>query len=176
MAELNVPIYDFRMSPHLSLGPMPSGRAVVVLKKCDVDAELEKFWENVVFLDGRPVVVRPVGQYPDPVTETEFPGHMQLESFRIKGRREGEHKHAVATSHTSQPNTLEYDLGLGWRRLYEEQCLEVQELIKVHEEEVRQLEQKFERMNRGEKGTVAAAPPSKPPQRKSLPVAKASKQ
>ncbi|XP_020578836.1 protein ANTI-SILENCING 1-like isoform X2 [Phalaenopsis equestris] len=71
----------------------------------------------LILSDGRPVCAK-LGMIELPPKAAKFPGHLKVEKGRLQPTRI-EHKQAVATSHCSQPNTIEYELALDWLFLFE---------------------------------------------------------
>ncbi|KAI4364355.1 hypothetical protein MLD38_020459 [Melastoma candidum] len=66
-----------------------------------------------------------------------FAGHLSINDPRL--RLNHETREAVATSHCSQPNTLEYDLAMEWCLLQQRSKLAWKMLVKRQERELRQL-------------------------------------
>ncbi|KAI5054578.1 hypothetical protein GOP47_0030544 [Adiantum capillus-veneris] len=49
-----------------------------------------------------------------------FPGHLALDKLRLsRNLGADDYKKAVSTSHSSQPNTIEYEMAMEWRWLQE---------------------------------------------------------
>ncbi|KAK9211070.1 hypothetical protein WN943_000443 [Citrus x changshan-huyou] len=69
--------------------------------------------------------------------QSKFVGHLALDKLKFQMQREM--REAVSTSHCSQPNSLEYDMAIewsllqerldcAWKKLYEQQELELKKL------------------------------------------------
>ncbi|KAI9111110.1 hypothetical protein K1719_017985 [Acacia pycnantha] len=48
--------------------------------------------------------------------QTNFPGHLVMNKSKLHKRIE-EMRNAVSTSHCTQPNTMEFGMTFGWRKL-----------------------------------------------------------
>lgn len=113
-------------SPH-------SGQAFAIFRRTEVAEEIvRKLDEECLLLPNR----RPlVASMPNPCfarKQSTFAGHLIVD--KLKSQREM--KEAVSTSHSSQPNTLEYDMAMEWclliersdqfsKKLYEQQGREL---------------------------------------------------
>lgn len=90
------------------------GQAYVICNtKNDATSAVQQMDEKCLILpNGRPLCAK-LGMLELPQKVSKFPGHLKIEKGRLQPVRV-EHKHAVATSHCSQPNTIEYELALDW--------------------------------------------------------------
>ncbi|KAK6927414.1 hypothetical protein RJ641_006005 [Dillenia turbinata] len=94
-------------SPH-------NGQALVIFKTSEAATMvLRQLDQGCLMLpDGRPLV----GIIPSLANLREkrasFPGHLGIDKLKLQMQREM--KHAVSTSHCSQPNTIEYEMALDW--------------------------------------------------------------
>lgn len=115
------------------------GKALVIFKTKDAaEAAISKLQSECLILeDGRPVVgcKGTLTQQGEPV---KFFGHLVLDVNKRRRQRD-EKRNAVSTSHSAQPNTIEYDFAMEWRclqewtdicwrLLFEAQAKEMQEL------------------------------------------------
>ncbi|XVF48491.1 hypothetical protein PTKIN_Ptkin03bG0194800 [Pterospermum kingtungense] len=113
-------------SPH-------SGQAFAIFRRSEVAEEIvRKLDEGCLLLPNR----RPlVASMPNPCfarKQSTFAGHLIVD--KLKTQREM--KEAVSTSHSSQPNTLEYDMAMEWCLLIERSD---QFWKKLHEQQGREL-------------------------------------
>ncbi|MCO5546726.1 hypothetical protein L7F22_000162 [Adiantum nelumboides] len=71
---------------------------------------------------------------------TKFPGHLALEKLKLsRNLGADDYKRAVSTSHSSQPNTIEYEMAIEWRRLQEiTQTCQV-ELFEKQQKEIEEI-------------------------------------
>ncbi|CAA6660809.1 unnamed protein product [Spirodela intermedia] len=95
------------------------GRALIICKnRGDAEEIVKKLKANVLMLsNGRPLVGRMAALRP-PGKACKFYGHYFIEKVRRQMQRE-EARNAVSTSHCSQPNTLEFEMGIEWMLLHE---------------------------------------------------------
>uniref|UniRef100_A0A7N2LPS8 BAH domain-containing protein n=1 Tax=Quercus lobata TaxID=97700 RepID=A0A7N2LPS8_QUELO len=95
------------------------GKALVIFKSNDAAEDaISKLQSGCLILeDGRPVVgcKGTLIQQGEPA---KFFGHLVLDVNKRQRQRD-EKRNAVATSHSSQPNTIEYDFAMEWRHLQE---------------------------------------------------------
>ncbi|KAK4590466.1 hypothetical protein RGQ29_020853 [Quercus rubra] len=115
------------------------GKALVIFKSKDAaEAAISKLQSECLILeDGRPVAgcKGTLTQQGEPA---KFFGHLVLDVHKCQ-RQCDEKRKAVSTSHSAQPNTIEYDFAMEWRclqewtdicwrLLFEAQAKEMQEL------------------------------------------------
>ncbi|KAF3971942.1 hypothetical protein CMV_004508 [Castanea mollissima] len=95
------------------------GKALVIFKSKDAaEAAISKLQSECLILeDGRPVVgcKGTLTQQGEPA---KFFGHLVLDVNK-RQRQRGVKRNAVSTSHSAQPNTIEYDFAMEWRHLQE---------------------------------------------------------
>ncbi|KAI4377615.1 hypothetical protein MLD38_015213 [Melastoma candidum] len=119
--------------------PVPhSGKAFVIFKRRETAEEVVRKLDTGCLLlpNGRPLI----STFGNPCfgkKQLTFAGHLSINDPRL--RLNHETREAVATSHCSQPNTLEYDLAMEWRLLQQRSKLAWKMLVKRQERELRQL-------------------------------------
>ncbi|KAM4111368.1 hypothetical protein ACJW30_05G062300 [Castanea mollissima] len=95
------------------------GKALVIFKSKDAaEAAISKLQSECLILeDGRPVVgcKGTLTQQGEPA---KFFGHLVLDVNKRQRQRDVK-RNAVSTSHSAQPNTIEYDFAMEWRHLQE---------------------------------------------------------
>lgn len=108
------------------------GKAYAIFRTKDAaDAAISKINSGLV-VGGRPLYCSK-GLLEVPKPSANLVGH--LSSYvKIGQKQRDEQKKAVATSHCSQPNTIEYDLALDWMLLREKQDQSFRVLHKKHRE------------------------------------------
>ncbi|XWS17746.1 hypothetical protein CRYUN_Cryun33cG0093800 [Craigia yunnanensis] len=116
-------------SPH-------SGQALAIFKTSEVAEEVvRKLDEGCLLLANRRPLVASMPNPCFPRKQSTFAGHLIID--KLKSQREM--KEAVSTSHSSQPNSLEYDMAMEWclriersdrfwKKLYERQGTELEKL------------------------------------------------
>uniref|UniRef100_A0A1D1ZK63 BAH and coiled-coil domain-containing protein 1 n=2 Tax=Anthurium amnicola TaxID=1678845 RepID=A0A1D1ZK63_9ARAE len=116
------------------------GQALIICKtRADADEIVKELKERVLMLTHRrPLVGRRAIPRPS-AKSSKFFGHYYID--RLKMQRE-EWKKAVSTSHCSQANTIEFEMGMDWVLLQEQSKSWWSELHKGHEEEMKQAAQK----------------------------------
>jgi len=109
-----------------------NGKAYAIFRTKDAaDAAISKINSGLV-VGGRPLYCSK-GLLEVPKPSANLVGH--LSSYvKIGQKQRDEQKKAVATSHCSQPNTIEYDLALDWMLLREKQDQSFRVLHKKHRE------------------------------------------
>ncbi|KAJ7517544.1 hypothetical protein O6H91_21G028600 [Diphasiastrum complanatum] len=121
---------------------LDSGQALLVFRdKGQGDVALRLLQESCVVLadDGRPLLATEVEQRV-PGKSTKFIGHINLDKFKSGRSLESEGmRNAVATSHCSQPNTIEYEMAIQWRVIDEQKQMQWEHLRKKQEEAVKLL-------------------------------------
>ncbi|KAK4267507.1 hypothetical protein QN277_024280 [Acacia crassicarpa] len=93
------------------------GRAFVVFKKKDAaESALSRLNKRCLILgDGR-VVSAVKGWVRGTGEQTNFPGHLVMNKSELHKQTE-DMRNAVSTSHCAQPNTIEFGMAFGWRKL-----------------------------------------------------------
>lgn len=96
-----------------------SGQAIAIFEtRMLADSALQAFETDCLVMSEKkwPVIASRMKR----VNQANFPGHLALEKLKL-GRSFGgdEWKKAISTSHCSQPNTIEFELAMDWRRLQE---------------------------------------------------------
>ncbi|XVF89221.1 hypothetical protein PTKIN_Ptkin19aG0112500 [Pterospermum kingtungense] len=120
-------------SPH-------SGHAFAIFKTSEVAEEIvTKLDEGCLLLPNR----RPlVASFPNPCfprKQSTFSGHLILDKLKTQWKMKG----AVSTSHSSQPNSLEYDLAVEWCLQIERSSQFWKKLYEQHMNELEKLKAKF---------------------------------
>ncbi|KAH7388046.1 hypothetical protein KP509_16G054700 [Ceratopteris richardii] len=110
-------VSDARVLPKESI--CPTAQAIVIFDtKLSADNALSAMERDCLLLERRwPIIASKVKESAD---ESKFPGHLALEKLKL-GRNlvTEDYKKAVATSHCSQPNTIEFEMAMEWRQLQE---------------------------------------------------------
>eukprot|EP00250_Pteridium_aquilinum_P010973 c19755_g1_i1 orf=466-2559(-) len=98
----------------------PYGQALAIFdSKLLADSALQEMERKclVVANNKRPIIASKVKETSN---LSRFPGHLALEKLKLSRNLVAEeYKKAVSTSHCSQPNTIEYEMAMEWRRLQE---------------------------------------------------------
>ncbi|XVE97535.1 hypothetical protein REPUB_Repub03eG0027700 [Reevesia pubescens] len=125
-----------KMVPRTAYSSPHSGRAFAIFKTSKAAKEvITKLDEGCLLLSSRRPLVASMPNPCLPKKQSTFAGHFVVD--KLKPQREM--KEAVSTSHSSQPNTLEYDMAMEWclltersnefwKMLYEHQGKEVEKL------------------------------------------------
>ncbi|XP_007012030.2 PREDICTED: uncharacterized protein LOC18587915 isoform X1 [Theobroma cacao] len=120
-------------SPH-------SAQALAIFKTSEVaEGVVTKLDEGCLLLPNRRPLVASMANPCFPRKQSTFVGHLILD--KLKPQREM--KEAVSTSHSSQPNTLEYDMAMEWCLLVERSDQFWKRLYKRQGEELEKLKAKF---------------------------------
>ncbi|XP_010687440.2 protein ANTI-SILENCING 1 [Beta vulgaris subsp. vulgaris] len=129
-----------KMVQHTAISSRRSGQAFVIFKTQVVaDKILKRLEKECLMLpNGRPIVgsrqaVCFHGKH------SPFPGHLVIDKLRHQLQRET--REAVSTSHSSQPNTLEYEMAIEWRLLQDRSELWWKMLYKRQEEQIRKMKE-----------------------------------
>ncbi|XP_007023965.2 PREDICTED: uncharacterized protein LOC18595798 isoform X2 [Theobroma cacao] len=95
------------------------GKALIIFKSKEAaDAAISHLTKRcLVLADGRPVIAKRE-TLRKPSKLAGFVGHLTIDRVQHKRQTE-EMKKAKSTSHPSQPNNIEYDMGMEWRILQE---------------------------------------------------------
>lgn len=118
-------------SPH-------SGQAFVIFKTKQVAGRVvQQLEEGCLMLPNRRPLLGHVGVAHLPGKSSSFPGHLFID--RLKFSMQKDKREAVSTSHSSQPNTLEYDMAMEWRALQERSEFMQKNLLKRQGEELKKL-------------------------------------
>ncbi|KAH6558299.1 hypothetical protein KP509_1Z070700 [Ceratopteris richardii] len=109
-------VSDAQVIPHEMA--CPYGQALVIFDTAMLaDAALQEMETNCLVLasNKRPVLA---SKFKETTDLGRFPGHLALDKLKLT-RKIGaeEYKKALSTSHSSQPNTIEYEMAMEWRRL-----------------------------------------------------------
>ncbi|KAJ8444344.1 hypothetical protein Cgig2_019902 [Carnegiea gigantea] len=96
--------------------------------------------EEVLEKECRPLVAFP-GALNSPEKQSSLPGHLVIDKLKHQMQRES--REAVSTSHSSQSNTLEYELALEWRLQQDRSDLCWRKLHKQQGEELKKLKRSF---------------------------------
>ncbi|CAO2841692.1 unnamed protein product [Amaranthus hypochondriacus] len=114
-----------------------SGKALVIFKTRDVaERIISKLDTGCLMLPNeRPLIASREICFPG--KPGSFPGHLVLDKVRHQQQRES--REAVSTSHSAQPNTLEYEMAIEWRLLQAKSELCWKMLYKKQAEETKKL-------------------------------------
>ncbi|XP_021751369.1 protein ANTI-SILENCING 1-like [Chenopodium quinoa] len=114
------------------------GQAFVIFKTRDLAEKIIKRLDKecLMLQNGRPLVGSRYGLC-FPGKPSQFPGHLIVDKLRHQMQRET--RDAVSTSHSAQPNTLEYEMALEWRLLQERSELSWKMLYKKQEEQIKKI-------------------------------------
>lgn len=111
-------VSNARIIPQGSLCPYAPALAIFDSKLL-ADSALQEIEHKclVVGSSRRPIIAC---KFKENTNVSSFPGHLALERFKLgRNAAADEYKKAVSTSHCSQPNTIEYEMAIEWRRLQE---------------------------------------------------------
>lgn len=117
-------------SPH-------SGEAFAIFKTREAaEKVINRLDQECLMLpNGRPLVGIPwIASFGG--KQSSFPGHLVIDKLKHQLQREAK---AVSTSHSSQPNTLEYEMAIEWRLLQDRADLWWKKLYKQQGVELRKL-------------------------------------
>ncbi|KAL9224284.1 hypothetical protein vseg_000337 [Gypsophila vaccaria] len=129
---------NVKIVPRTKTSSPHTGQAFVIFNKREaaqkVIAKLER--SCLMLPNGRPLV----GTINTDVTslpgkQSQFFGHLVLDKLK----HQKEMKDAVSTSHSTQPNTIEYEMALEWRLLQDQSDLWWKLLYQKQGEEIKQL-------------------------------------
>ncbi|GAB2284864.1 hypothetical protein Dimus_019316 [Dionaea muscipula] len=114
------------------------GQAFAIFKTREAaEKVIQKLDQGCLMLPhGRPLVGC-VGAASFPTRQSSFPGHLLIDKAKFqmqKGKKD-----AVSTSHSSQPNTLEYEMAMEWRLHQARSDFWWKKLNKQQGEELRKL-------------------------------------
>uniref|UniRef100_A0A803MKD7 RRM domain-containing protein n=1 Tax=Chenopodium quinoa TaxID=63459 RepID=A0A803MKD7_CHEQI len=103
---------------HTATSSRRFGQAFVIFKTRDLAEKIIKRLDKECLMlpNGRPLVGSRNGIC-FPGKPSQFPGHLIVDKLRHQMQRET--RDAVSTSHSAQPNTIEYEMALEWRLLQE---------------------------------------------------------
>ncbi|KAL0926327.1 hypothetical protein M5K25_002545 [Dendrobium thyrsiflorum] len=126
-----------KIIPHVTFHNPHYGQAYVICNsRNEANNAVQEMDEKCLILsDGRPVCAK-LGMIELPPKAAKFPGHLKVEKGRLQPVRI-EHKQAVATSHCSQPNTIEYELAMEWLLLFEKYQRSKEKLFKRQRRQLR---------------------------------------
>ncbi|GAB4854212.1 hypothetical protein Ancab_022799 [Ancistrocladus abbreviatus] len=127
-----------KMLQHTAISSPHSGQAFAIFKTREAAENVIKKLERgcLMLPNGRPLVSS-VGVASYPPKQSPFPGHLVIDKLKLQMQKEK--KEAVSTSHSSQPNTLEYDMGMEWRLLQARSEFCWKKLYKQQGEELKKL-------------------------------------
>ncbi|XP_058112400.1 protein ANTI-SILENCING 1-like isoform X2 [Magnolia sinica] len=128
-----------KVIPRTAFSSPHSGKAIVIFKSREAaETALRKLERECLMLpNGRPLVgSRGTPRVPGKLQT--FPGHLSIDKVKLR-MLPREMQKAVSTSHCSQPNTIEYEMAMGWKlmqtrsemwwkELYKQQGVELEEL------------------------------------------------
>lgn len=111
-------VSDARLIPQETA--CPYGQALVIFdSRLLAESALQEMERKclVVANNRRPIIAI---KFKETTNLSRFPGHLALEKLKLsRNLTADEYKKAVSTSHCSQPNTIEYEMAMEWRRLQE---------------------------------------------------------
>ncbi|KAJ8451071.1 hypothetical protein Cgig2_026880 [Carnegiea gigantea] len=132
-----------KMVQHTAMSSPHSGQAFVAFKtRRAAEWVINNLEQRCLMLpDGRPVVGSFwVASFDE--KQSQFPGHLVIDKLRRQTQRELK---AVSTSHSSQPNTLEYEMAVEWRLLQDRADFCWKKLSKQHEDDLKNLVSRLKR-------------------------------
>ncbi|KMT11799.1 hypothetical protein BVRB_5g105010 isoform A [Beta vulgaris subsp. vulgaris] len=127
-----------KITPHTATSSPHSGQAFAIFKtQVIANKVIGKLGEECLMLpNGRPLVGSSwVLRFPG--KQSSFPGHLVFDKVRQQTQRDL--REAVSTSHSSQPNTLEYEMALDWGVLQERSDKWWNKLHQIQIEEIEKL-------------------------------------
>ncbi|GMG99052.1 hypothetical protein Nepgr_000892 [Nepenthes gracilis] len=126
-----------RMLQHTATSSPHTGQAFAIFKTREAAEKVIKKLEHgcLMLPNGRPLIGR-IAVLSFPVKHSLFPGHLVVGKLKLHMQKD---KKALSTSHSSQPNTLEYDMAMEWRLLQAQSELWWKRLYKQQGEELRKL-------------------------------------
>ncbi|PKU75186.1 protein ANTI-SILENCING 1 isoform X2 [Dendrobium catenatum] len=132
-----------KVIPHVTFHNPHYGQAYVICNsRNEATNAVQEIDEKCLILsDGRPLCAK-LGMIELPQKAAKFPGHLKVEKGRLQPVRI-EHKQAVATSHCSQPNTIEYELAMEWLLLFEKYQRSKEKLLKKQHRQFRAFISKY---------------------------------
>uniref|UniRef100_A0A7C9EMD9 BAH domain-containing protein n=1 Tax=Opuntia streptacantha TaxID=393608 RepID=A0A7C9EMD9_OPUST len=135
-------ICSAKMIQRSATSSLHSGQAFVIFKTREAaERIISKLEEECLMLPNlRPLVAIP-GALSSPDKQPSFPGHLVIDKLKHQMQRES--REAVSTSHSSQSNTLEYELALEWRLLQDRLDWCWRKLHKQQGEELKKLKRSF---------------------------------
>ncbi|XP_021275884.1 protein ANTI-SILENCING 1 isoform X2 [Herrania umbratica] len=129
-----------KMAQRTAYSSTHSAQALAIFKTSEVaEWVVTKLDEGCLLLPNRRPLVASMANPCFPRKQSTFVGHLILD--KLKPQREM--KEAVSTSHSSQPNTLEYDMAMEWCLLVERSDQFWKRLYKRQGEELEKLKAKF---------------------------------
>ncbi|TMW94842.1 hypothetical protein EJD97_009731 [Solanum chilense] len=131
-----------------------SGRALVAFKTREAAVRVsKKLTEGCLMVSNqscikaslmhRPLVASFVTLPKTEGNTPSFAGHLCVDKLRLQSQREM--KEAVSTSHCSQPNTIEHEMGIEWRLLQSRSDSWWNRLYKQQKEELRKIASELKR-------------------------------
>ncbi|XP_021765526.1 protein ANTI-SILENCING 1-like [Chenopodium quinoa] len=132
-----------KMVPHTALSSPHSGQAFAIFKTPEAAKKIvRKLDEECLILPNGRALVGVFKVLTFFGKKSSFPGHLVIDKLRNQMSREL--REAVSTSHTSQPNNLEYEMALDWRMLQERSNAWWNTLHKKQIEEIESLKTKLQ--------------------------------
>eukprot|EP01018_Ginkgo_biloba_P017902 Gb_32410 [translate_table: standard] len=135
-----------KVIPQTAISNPKMGQALVIFKTKDgAELAVKKLDEGCLMLSHeRPLIARKA--YPvQSGKSTKFAGHIFVEKHKLQMQKTfqaEDMKKALATSHCSQPNTIEYVMAMDWRLLQEKSNRWWSELYKQQEGEIMKVKRK----------------------------------
>lgn len=124
-------------SPH-------SGRALVAFKTREAAERVsKKLADGCLMVSNQRPLVASFVTLPKMEGNTPFAGHLCVDKLRLQLQREM--KEAVSTSHCSQPNTIEHEMGIEWRLLQSRSDSWWNRLYKQQKEDLRKTTSELKR-------------------------------
>lgn len=122
-----------------------SGRALVAFKTREAAVRVsKKLTEGCLMVSNqRPLVASFVTLPKTEGNTPSFAGHLCVDKLRLQSQREM--KEAVSTSHCSQPNTIEHEMGIEWRLLQSRSDSWWNRLYKQQKDELRKIASELKR-------------------------------
>lgn len=133
-------VSDARLMPQDTI--CPYGQALVVFESKNLAETALKEMESkclIVTNSKRPLIASKAK--PSESSQlSRFPGHLALEKFKLsRALQNDDYRRAVATSHCSQPNTIEYEMAMEWAHLQEIAQTCKNELFKKQRDEIEEI-------------------------------------
>uniref|UniRef100_A0A0V0ITI5 Putative ovule protein n=1 Tax=Solanum chacoense TaxID=4108 RepID=A0A0V0ITI5_SOLCH len=121
------------------------GRALVAFKTREAAERVsKKLTEGCLMMSNQRPLVASFVTLPKMEGNTpSFAGHLCVDKLRLQSQREM--KEAVSTSHCSQPNTIEHEMGIEWRLLQSRSDSWWNRLYKQQKEELRKIVSELKR-------------------------------
>lgn len=120
------------------------GRALVAFRTREAAERVsKKLADGCLMLSNQRPLVASFVTLPETEGNTPFAGHLCVDKLRLQLQREM--KEAVSTSHCSQPNTIEHEMGIEWRLLQSRSDSWWNRLYKQQKEDLRKTASELKR-------------------------------